>query len=250
MLGACVPVRAPARAPVSSPAPTSGVAPVDAQARAAEDARKLARAVAVFERFGRADNGWSPPRPVKHSAEELRALAGHGVDSYNRHDYDDEDAALVLLNAAERLLSAERLADSPTAAYLDLGRAIKVLKHLLEHHPRTSASERAMLALAVAFWRVGTYDDRALQWFEALTREYPTGICSQLAFIAIGDELCRRGAREEADLRYARAQEGDNEVAARLAAAREGCRDLEAPLGPGFYRELHRYTGDDRWLCR
>ncbi len=226
-------------------------APADAQARAkaVEAARKLARSVADFERFGRPDNGWSPPRPVKRSAAELRELARHIVDSYNRHDYDDEDAARVLLHVAELLLSAERLADTPTDAYLDLGRAIVALKHLLEHHPNTTASERAMLALAVAFWRLGTYDDRAQQWFETLTREYPTGICSQLAFIALGDDLCRRGAKDEANLRYARAQEGPNRAAAQLAAAREGCRELAAPLGPGFYREMHRYAGDDRWLC-
>lgn len=148
------------------------------------------------------------------------------------------------------MLSAERLATSPTAAYLDLGRAIKVLKHLLEHHPHTPARERAMLAIAVAYWRLGTCDDRALQWFEALTQEYPTGICSQLAFIALGDELCRRGATDEANLRYARALEGTNGVAAQLAAAREGCRELATPLGPGFFPELHRSVGNNRGMCR
>lgn len=245
VLGACAPGRAPAPAPVLAPV----FAPVTAAAAADARARTIARAVANFERFGRADNGWSPPRPVKHHAEQLREQARVRIDSYNRHDYGDEGGAEVLLSAAEFLLFAERLADSPTAAYLDLGRAIQVLKHLLEFHPHTPSSERAMLAVAVGFWRLGTYDDRAQHWFEALTREFPTGVCAQLAFIAIGDELCRRGAKDEANLRYTRAQEGANPVAARLAAAREGCRELEAPLGPGFYRELHRSTGDDRWRC-
>lgn len=143
VLGACAPARAPA------PAPVLATATVTAAATAESKARSLARAVANFERFGRPDNGWSPPRPVRDRPEQYREEARVRIDSDNRHDHGDEGGAEVLLAAARFLLFAERLADSPTAAYLDLGMAIKVLKDLLAHHPHTPASEPAMLAIAV-----------------------------------------------------------------------------------------------------
>lgn len=79
VLCACAVARAPAPGLAKAPA----AAQEDTKAKQAEYARKLARAVAELERFGRVDNGWSPPRPAKDSAEQLHAFADQLLASDN-----------------------------------------------------------------------------------------------------------------------------------------------------------------------
>jgi hypothetical protein len=175
----------------------------------------------------------------------------HMVELYNSVSVTPEEGeAEFLLEIAVVFLRAEALAAEPEPAFLALAHAIRTLKFQLEHYPRTPFSAAAMVLLGTSYWRLGFRDDDAVRWFEAATETYPDHVCTQLAWIALGDRLCRQGDSIAADVRFARAQQGPNHVAAELAAARAGCRNLDAPLGPGFFLE---YRGPRRWphtLCR
>lgn len=242
---ACAPPRPPASPPAHEPDSTAR--------RDAERREKLARYTESFARHGRPDRGWTPPPPppgtITHA--ELMAYGVHLIELFNTVSTTPEEyEAEFLLEIAVVFLRAEHLAADPGAGFLALAHAIRVLKYQLEHYPQTPWSPAATVLLGAARWRLGFRDDEAMQSFEAATRSYPDHVCTQLAWIALGDRQCRRGDVDGADADFARAQQGPNPVAAELAAARVGCRNLDAPLGPGFFLE---YRGPRRMrdkLCR
>jgi hypothetical protein len=180
------------------------------------------------------------------SYAQLRTKAGDYVKIYNDGISDDEaSAAALLAEVAFLFLAAERVAPTSEAVFESLVQGVRHLRASFERYPEVKPSPRAMLALGVAYHRLGTYDVKAQRRFRTLTEVDPDGACAQLAWIALGDDACRRGEVEEANLSFARAQAGANRDAAQLAATRSGCRDLDAPLGAEFFvapvdRELDR----------
>lgn len=244
-LVACAPPRAPASPPAQEPDATAS--------REAERRDTLARHVASFVRHGRPARGWTPPPPPPGTLghAELIARGIHMVELYNSVSATPEEAeAEFLLEIAVVFLRAEPLAADPEAAFMALAHAIKILKFQLEHYPQTPSSAAARVLLGASYWRLGARDDDAVRWFEAATRTDPDHPCTQLAWIALGDRLCRDGDVAAADAHFARAQRGPNRAAAELAAARAGCRDLDTPLGPGFYPEHHQPRRPRDRLCR
>lgn len=247
-LVACAPPRAPASPPAPAPQQPDATARSDAERR-----EKLAQYTAEFARHGRPDRGWTPPPPppgtLTHA--ELMARGVYLIDLFNTTSVTPEEGeAELVLEIAVVFLRAQHLAADPEAGFLALAYAIRVLKYQLKHYPHTPYSPAATVLLGAAGWRLGFRDDEAMEAFEAATRSYPDHVCTQLAWIALGDRQCRRGDVDGADLDFARAQRGPNPVAAELAAARAGCQNLDAPLGPGFFLE-HRGPRRMRdGLCR
>jgi len=239
---------------VCGPAPPPGgkpsSAPDHAQAGPDERRESLARAAADFVRNGRPDRGWSRRPHADLTHDELIARADELLDLFNStHSSAIADDAALLLEIADAYIAASSLAPTPEAAFEALGLGITALKELLERYPDTPSSEVAMLTLGVAYWRLGTYDDKALHWFDALTRRSPDGVCSQLAWIAKGHASCMRGAVTKANECFAHAQRGANPVAAQLAETHMNCRDLDTPLGSGYYVERGRSARSKQSLC-